>query len=70
MWFKFLNVLFQRNKSEKETLTYVQKCKKLESLCRALQAELHGRKPPTPEPAAAPAPTEASGGMDDIGGYC
>ncbi|GFO01666.1 alpha-taxilin-like, partial [Plakobranchus ocellatus] len=34
-----------RSKSEKETLTYVQKTRKLESLCRALQAELHNKKP-------------------------
>lgn len=31
-----------RGKAEKETLTYVQKSNKLESLCRALQAELRG----------------------------
>lgn len=34
-----------RSKSEKETLTYAQKVRKLESLCRALQAELHNKKP-------------------------
>ncbi|XP_012944111.1 alpha-taxilin isoform X2 [Aplysia californica] len=40
-----LEMVDARNKSEKETITYVQKCKKLESLCRALQGELHGKKP-------------------------
>ncbi|GFS22024.1 alpha-taxilin-like, partial [Elysia marginata] len=34
-----------RSKSEKETLTYAQKVRKLESLCRALQAELHKKGP-------------------------
>ncbi|XP_055889137.1 alpha-taxilin-like isoform X1 [Biomphalaria glabrata] len=33
-----------RSKSEKDCLMYIQKSKKLESLCRALQAELHGKK--------------------------
>ncbi|KAH9519459.1 hypothetical protein Btru_002720 [Bulinus truncatus] len=33
-----------RSKSEKESLIHIQKTKKLESLCRALQAELHGKK--------------------------
>ncbi|RUS74661.1 hypothetical protein EGW08_017567 [Elysia chlorotica] len=37
-----------RSKSEKETLTYAQKTRKLESLCRALQAELHNKKPASP----------------------
>lgn len=60
-----LEMIDARTKSEKETITYVQKCKKLESLCRALQAELHGKKPPAPEPVT-PAPAQTSGSMDDI----
>uniref|UniRef100_A0A0B7ANC6 Alpha-taxilin n=1 Tax=Arion vulgaris TaxID=1028688 RepID=A0A0B7ANC6_9EUPU len=33
-----------RSKSEQETMVCIQKIKRLESLCRALQAELHGKK--------------------------
>jgi len=40
-----IEMMEARNKSEKETITYVQKCKKLESLCRALQGQMHGKKP-------------------------
>ncbi|KAK3735691.1 hypothetical protein RRG08_020395 [Elysia crispata] len=62
-----------RSKSEKETLTYAQKTRKLESLCRALQAELHNKKPtstddtndgsksePTATEAAAPSASSAA----------
>jgi len=44
-----------RTKSEKETTMYVQKCKKLESLCRALQSQMHGRKPAEEATPATPA---------------
>ncbi|XP_041352272.1 alpha-taxilin-like [Gigantopelta aegis] len=46
-----LEVTDQKKKVQGNMSTIMTKCSKLESLCRALQAELHGKKP-TPVPAS------------------
>lgn len=46
------NVFFsnQKNKADQEAAVSAQKVKKLESLCRALQAELHKKKVDSGDP--------------------
>ncbi|XP_059171447.1 alpha-taxilin-like [Physella acuta] len=50
-----------RSKSEKDCLMYIQKTKKLESLCRALQAELHGKKVEPPPQDSSSAESQVQG---------